>query len=208
MTSTEPKFRRRSAERPTEIVAAAMEVFADKGFAAARLDDIAKRAGVSKGALYLYYETKEELFRAVVRQAVAPNVERMRGALEAFAGPFPQFLAVFAEMIAGALGRTPIGPIVKMIIGEGRNFPELARSWHDEVIAPMLGALSGAIARGQQRGEVKAGDPRLYALQLVGPFMVATIWRETFAPVGAEPIDLEALARQHVATLGKGMLTA
>ena len=206
MADPEPKFRRRSAERPTEIVAAALAVFADKGFAAARLDDIAKRAGVSKGALYLYYETKEDLFRAVVRQQVAPNIDRMRGVLEAFGGPFPQFLGVFAQMIAANLGQTPIGPIVKMIIGEGRNFPELARYWHDEVIAPMLGALAAAIARGQARGEVRAGDARLYALQVVGPFLVATIWRETFAPVGAEPIDIEALARQHLSTLTDGML--
>ena len=207
MTVAQPKFRRRSAERPTEIVAAAMEVFADKGFAAARLDDIAKRAGVSKGALYLYYETKEELFRAVVRQAVAPTIDRMRGALEAFSGPFPQFLAVFAQMIAANLAQTPIGPIVKMIIGEGRNFPELARYWHDEVIAPMLGALAAAVARGQAKGEVRPGDPRLFALQIVGPFLVATIWRETFAPVGGEPIDIQALARQHLATLTDGMLS-
>ena len=206
MADPEPKFRRRSAERPTEIVAAALAVFADKGFAAARLDDIAKRAGVSKGALYLYYETKEDLFRAVVRQAVAPNVDRMRGTLEAFGGPFPQFLGAFAQMIAANLGQMPIGPIVKMIIGEGRNFPELARYWHDEVIAPMLGALAAAIARGQARGEVRAGDARLYALQVVGPFLVATIWRETFAPVGAEPIDIEALARQHLSPLPDGML--
>ena len=208
MADPAPKFRRRSAERPTEIVAAALDVFADKGFAAARLDDIAARAGVSKGALYLYYETKEDLFRAVVRQAVAPNIARMRGALDAFEGPFPDFLGMFARMIAVNLAEIPVGPIVKMIIGEGRNFPELARYWHDEVIAPMLGALAAAVARGQARGEVRPGDPRLFALQVVGPFLVATIWRETFAPVGAEPVDIEALARQHLATLTHGMLTS
>jgi len=183
MTAPEPKFRRRSAERPTEIVAAALDVFSDKGFAAARLDDIAKRAGVSKGALYLYYETKEDLFRAVVRQAVAPNLDRMRAALDAFPGPFPQFLGLFAQMIAANLGRAPVGPIAKMIIGEGRNFPELARYWHDQVVAPMLAALAGAIARGQDRGEVRPGDPRLYAMQMAGPFLLAAIWRETFTPI-------------------------
>ncbi|MEO6340455.1 MAG: TetR/AcrR family transcriptional regulator [Caulobacteraceae bacterium] len=203
---SQPKFRRRSADRPTEIVAAALAVFGDKGFAAARLDDIAKRAGVSKGALYLYYETKEDLFRAVVRQAVAPNVSRMREALAAFPGPFPVFLAMFAQMIAANLGQAPVGPIAKMIIGEGRNFPELARYWHDEVVAPMLAALAGAIERSQAQGEVRPGDPRLYALQMIGPFLMAAIWRETFTPIGAEPIDIEALGRQHLATLQAGML--
>src|SRR3569623_1618221 len=96
----EPKWRRRKEARPAEIVQAALQVFSEKGFAGAKLDEIAARAGVSKGARYLYFETKEDLFRAVVRQAVAPNVERMRGALNAFNGPFPQYLAIFAQMIA------------------------------------------------------------------------------------------------------------
>ena len=203
---TAPKFRRRSADRPTEIVAAAMAIFAEKGFAAARLDDIAARAGVSKGALYLYYETKEDIFRAVVRQAVAPNIAPIRAAIETFPGPFSQFIAAFTQMLPTVLGRSQVGSIAKMIIGESRNFPELARYWHDEVIGPMLAALTAAIARAQARGEVRPGDPRLYAVQMAAPFLLATIWRETFTPVGAEPLDFEALAKQHYATLSTGML--
>jgi AcrR family transcriptional regulator len=201
-----PKFRRRSADRPTEIVDAALAIFAEKGFAAARLDDIAARAGVSKGALYLYYETKEDIFHAVVRQAVAPNIAPIRAAIESFPGSFGQFIAVFAEMIPQVLGRSHVGAIAKMIIGESRNFPELARYWHDEVIGPMLAALSAAVARAQARGEVRPGDPRLFAVQMAAPFLLATIWRETFIPIGAEPVDIDALARQHLATLSAGML--
>jgi len=95
----EPKFRRRKADRPAEILGAAMAVFAEKGFAAARLDEIASRAGVSKGALYLYFETKEELFRAVVEQAIAPNIQAIRAMIAAHPGPFPDLLRLFAGRV-------------------------------------------------------------------------------------------------------------
>jgi AcrR family transcriptional regulator len=201
-----PKFRRRSAERPAEIVAAALAVFAERGFAAARLDEIAARAGVSKGALYLYYETKEDIFHAVVTQAVAPGLAPVRQAIETFDGPFGGFLQTFAEAAASIVAGGPVGPIAKMIIGESRNFPDLARFWHDEVAGPMLAAMAGAIVRAQARGEVRAGEPRLYALQLAAPLLMGALWRETFTPVGAPPLDVERLVRQHFDTLAHGLL--
>jgi AcrR family transcriptional regulator len=204
---TSPKFRRRSADRPAEIVAAALAVFSEKGFAAARLDEIAARAGVSKGALYLYYETKEDIFRAVVSQAVAPGLAPVRVAIAGFDGPFGQFLQTFANAAVAVLAHGPIGPIAKMIIGESRNFPELARLWHDEVAGPMLAAMGGAVARAQARGEVRAGDPRLYALQIAAPLLMGALWRETFVPVGAPPVDAEKLVRQHFDTLAHGLLS-
>lgn len=205
--SGQPRWRRRKDARPAEIVAAALTVFAEKGFAAARLDEIAARAGVSKGALYLYFETKEELFRAVVRDAVAPNIEAVETMAAAYQGDF----ASLARMILGALSQvaatTPLGGVIKMVIGESRNFPELAKVWHDALIARALTLVSGVIARAQDRGEVKAGDPRAYALGLIAPMLLGVIWRETFVPVGADPIDLTALAAQHVETVLSGMLT-
>lgn len=207
MQAGAPKFRRRPEERPGEIVQAALAVFAEKGFAAAKLDEIARRAGVSKGALYLYYETKEELFHAVVTSAVSPNLARVREMLAAFPGPFERLIEMVLPMAAQVMGETPAGSIGKMVIGESRNFPALAREWHDEVVAPMLGALAGAIAAAQGRGEVRAGDARLYAMQLAGPLLMGVLWRETFTPVGAEPVDLQVLAQQHIAVLKAGLLT-
>src|SRR5689334_23527888 len=112
MQTGEPKFRRRKAERPAEIVAAALSVFAEKGFAAARLDEIAARAGVSKGALYLYFETKEEIFRAVVEQAIAPNIQVIRAMVTAHPGPFPELLRLFAERMTQVVDTLPIGGVV------------------------------------------------------------------------------------------------
>jgi AcrR family transcriptional regulator len=202
------KFQRRSEARPGEIAAAALEVFAEKGFAAARLDDIAARAGISKGALYLYFESKEALFGEVVRTAVLPNLELVR-AMAAAAGdlPFPTFIARFTALFAATTVSSPVGGIAKMVVGESRNFPELARLWHDEIVAPMLGLVTGLIEAAQARGEVRQGEPRLYAVQLVAPFLLNVIWRETFVPVGAPPIDVESLARQHAQTLARGLLT-
>ena len=201
----EPKFRRRKADRPAEIVAAALAVFAERGFAAARLDEIARRAGVSKGALYLYFETKDDLFRAVVAQAVAPNIEMIRAMMAAHPGPIADLLRGVATRVGGLIETLPVGGVLKMVIGEARNFPELARVWHDDLVAHVLGALTEAIRAAQARGEVKAGDPRAYALQIIAPMLVGVIWRETFVPVGAKPFDLPALARQHIETMIEGL---
>jgi AcrR family transcriptional regulator len=200
-----PKFRRRKADRPGEIVEAALAVFAEKGFAAARLDEIAARAGVSKGAIYLYFETKEEIFRAVVEQAIAPNIAAVRAMVASHPGPFADLLGAFAAQIAGLIDRLPLGGVIKMVIGEARNFPQIARVWHDQLAAQALGALTDAIRAAQGRGEVRPGDPRAFALQLIAPILMGLIWRETFVPVGAEPFELPALVRQHFETMLRGL---
>jgi AcrR family transcriptional regulator len=201
----EPKFRRRKAERPGEIVHAALQVFAEKGFAAARLDDIARRAGVSKGALYLYFETKEDLFRAVVDQAIAPNLAAVRAMMAAHPGPFADLLRALAGRIGFLVTTLPVGGVVKMVIGESGNFPELARVWHDELIANMLGGLTDAIRKAQARGEVKPGDPRNVAIEVIGPILLGVIWNQVFAPMGVEPFDVPAVASQHVETMIAGL---
>jgi len=201
-----PKFRRRKADRPAEIIGAALSVFAEKGFAAARLDEIAARAGVSKGALYLYFETKEDLFRAVVEQAIAPNIQAVRAMIAAHPGPFADLVRQVPDRIATLLETLPVGGVIKMVIGEAGNFPELARVWHDRLVAQALGAMCDAVAAAQARGEVRPGDPRIYALQLIAPLLVGVIWRETFVPVGAAGFDLRTVAHQHVETMLTGML--
>ncbi len=205
---TAPRWRRRKDDRPGEIVAAALEVFAERGFAAARLDDIAARAGVSKGALYLYFATKEDLFRAVVAEAVAPNLAGVQAAAAAYDGGFADLVRALVPNLARVAAVGPLGGVVKMVIGESRNFPELAKVWHDALIANALAAVSGVIAKAQARGEVKLGDPRVYALGLISPIVLGVIWRETFEPIGAPPFDLPALAEQHVETVLTGMLRA
>jgi AcrR family transcriptional regulator len=203
-----PKFRRRKADRPGEIVQAALQVFAEKGFAAAKLDDIARRAGVSKGALYLYFETKQDLFRAVVDQAIAPNLQLVFQMIAAHPGPFPDLLRLIAERISTLVATLPVGGVLKMVIGEAGNFPELARVWHDDLVAHALGALTKAIAAAQARGEIAPGDPRVYALEIISPILLGVMWREVFVPVGAQAFDVPAVARQHMETMIRGLSTA
>src|ERR1700750_719225 len=104
-----PKFRRRKTDRPGEIIGAALEVFAEKGFAAARLDEIARRAGVSKGALYLYFETKEDIFRAVVGQAIAPNLTVIKAMAAAHPGPLSDLVRGVTAHVAQVVQTQPLG---------------------------------------------------------------------------------------------------
>jgi AcrR family transcriptional regulator len=201
----QPKWRRRAAHRPAEIVAAALEVFAERGFARARLDDIAKAAGVSKGALYLYFETKQDLFRAVVQDAIEPRLLKIRTGVEADL-PFDEAARLGVGVLVSALQSNPrIGGVVKLIISESRNLPELALIWHQSVITPLLSLIVSLVRRGQSSGEVRRGDPELFALGLLGPLVLGLLWRETFEPIGAKPLPLEALASQHLDTVLKGM---
>lgn len=206
--STSPKWRRRADARPAEIVSAAYDIFSEKGFAAARLDDIARRAGVSKGALYLYFATKQDIFEAVVKDAVAPNIEAIETFALAFPGRFEDLIRMMVPRVAEMAERTGLGKVIKMVIGESGNFPEIARIWHDDVIARAIGLLTGVIARAQARGEVRPGDPRQYALSIAGPLLTAVIFRETFVPVGAKPFDIPALMQQHLDALLPGLVTS
>lgn len=203
---TPPRWRRRKTARPGEIAAAALEVFAEKGFAAARLDDIAARAGLSKAALYRYYETKTDLFGAVVAEAVAPNIEAVKAMALAYPGPFAHLAPLLLGQVARLAESLPVGPVLKMVVGESRNFPDLARVWHDTVASQGLAVLTGLIERAQERGEVRPGDPRLHALSVAGPMFMGILWREVFVPVGAEPIPLSALAEQHARTVLSGLI--
>lgn len=205
-TTPAPKWRRRSEARPQEIAAAAYSVFAEKGFAAARLDDIAAAAGVSKGALYLYFETKQDIFEAVVREALAPNLDVVEQLADQHPGPFEDLARMIFPRLAQVATASPLGKVVKMVIAESGNFPELARIWHDTLVARGLGLLTRLIEKAQARGEIKPGDARNYAASLMSPILVAVIFRETFESVGGKPFDIPALMNQHLDVVLPGML--
>ena len=205
---TSPKWRRRAEARPAEIVQAAYQVFSEKGFAAARLDDIAQRAGVSKGALYLYFDNKQDGLRGgrEGRGGAQHRRDREAGARlsrERSSSSFAWWSPRIAEVAASA----NIGKVLKMVVGESGNFPEIARIWHDDVVARGLGLMTALISRAQERGEVRAGDARNHAVSIISPMLVGVIFRETFVPVGAKPFDIPALMQQHLDTVLPGLLT-
>src|SRR5689334_19895810 len=127
------RWRRRKTARPGEIVGAALACFAEYGFAATRLDDVARRAGVTKGTLYLYFPTKEELFKAVVRQTIVPNIARGEAMVDEGAESAPAALARLVAAWAEMTG-TPAGAIPKIVLAESGNFPDIARFYFEEVV--------------------------------------------------------------------------
>ncbi len=199
------KQRRAPAERPQEILAAALEEFVEKGFAAARLDDVARRAGLSKAAIYLYFEDKTALFLGVVRKAVAANLTAVEAMLQAHRGPVGELIPRILEFIAGWIEDTPIALIAKVVIAESRAFPEIGRFYLKEVIGRGLPLLEGLIARGIAEGEFRKVDPALTARSVIGPMLLAIIWRSVFEPIGAAELDARALARHHADLMLHGL---
>jgi AcrR family transcriptional regulator len=173
-------------ERPRQILAAALEVFGEHGLAAARLDDIAKRAGLSKGTIYLYFPNKEELFREMVRHLVVTPLE---GAEREFAstprGATDSVIA-FAREYWAFIRSAQFAPLFRLIHAEIRNFPDLARFYNEEVIARGHGLLASLIERGRQTGEFREMDSRVAARMLMAPLVMHGVWcghRECFGPV-------------------------
>lgn len=201
-----PKWRRQKETRPGDIVRAALDVFSERGFAGAKMEEIAARAGVSKGAPYLYFPTKEDLFAAVVREAVEPNLDPIIQLAQSYDGPLEQVFRMMTQQVAHVAETTSIGRVVKLVISESQTFPEMARIWHDTVISRALGAMATLLERGQQRGEVRPGDPRSHAITIISPLLLGVIFRETFVPIGAKPFDLPALMKQHLDTVLPGLL--
>jgi AcrR family transcriptional regulator len=207
MTAGEkPRRQRRKQARPGEIIDAAMDVFAEKGFAATKLEEVARRAGVAKGTLYLYFETKDDLFRAVARAAIASNLEAIERAATAFDGSLADLVPLLLARAASGMGDNRIPAIARMVIAEARSFPDLARIWHDDVASKVLGLVTCIVARAQARGEVAEGDPRLHAFSILGPMLAALLFHQVFGGVGAPLPDLGALATQHANTVLRGLL--
>jgi AcrR family transcriptional regulator len=197
-----PRRRQRRKEaRPAEIVAAAVEVFAEKGFGAAKLEEVARRAGVAKGTVFVYFPTKHDLFGAVARTAVSTNFDRIADAAN---GPLAEFVTALLTQ-AALVGASPVAGMVRLLVAEARSFPDIAQVWHDEVVGKMLGLLTTAVENAQARGEVRAGNARLYAFSILGPMLAGVIFREVFREAGAELPDLQALARQHALAILRGL---
>jgi AcrR family transcriptional regulator len=209
---TEPRWQRRKDARPAELLAAALEVFTEKGYAGARLDDIAARAGVSKGTLYLYFANKEELFQAVVRDGLVSPLAEARAVIDAYAGPAAELLRFILLRCWERIGATRLIAIPKLIVAEAANFPDIARFYFREVIAPTHAALSAIVARGVARGEFRPVDPAIVASLIAAPFMLVSAWRFGVGPVIepalAAPGHGRALLDAHIDMLLRGLGSA
>ncbi|MBB2485732.1 TetR/AcrR family transcriptional regulator [Mitsuaria sp. WAJ17] len=174
-----PRQRRKEA-RPQELLAAALELFVEKGFAATRSEEVAQRAGVSKGTLYLYYPSKEELFKAMVRESLSSRIAEASVMIAQFEGPTPQLLHRVMHMWWAEVGLSPAGGITKIMMAEARNFPELASFFHEEVIAPTQALLAQVIQRGIDSGEFRPVSPQMTVQVLIGPMLHLVLFQHSF----------------------------
>ena len=176
----EPRFQRRKEDRPQEITAAAFEVFAEKGYSGARVEEVAKRAGVSKGLLYLYFETKEELFKAVVKHVVVSCVDALLDALDTSELSSEEFirgpLLEFMKQVPGS----PIAVVIKLLMMEGQRHPDLVDFYWDNVVSRGLTAISAFIRRGVERGEFRETAVTDMPQVVLAPMMLSMIWRLLF----------------------------
>ena len=199
-----PRWRRRKEARPDEILAAALASFAERGFAATRLDDVAARAGISKGTLYLYFNGKEELFEAVVRAALVPNLERLEALSATFDGPSAQLLERLLLTIAGVVD-SQVGAIPKLVIAEAGNFPELARFYLDEVVRRGLRLIGTIVRRGIGRGEFRPIDVDHAVFCVIAPMLLAALWKRSLEPHDEAPLDAQALAQAQLDLVLRGL---
>ena len=199
------RWQRRKDARPPEILDAALEVFAQKGFAATRLDDVAAKAGITKGTIYLYFDSKQALFEALARQSIGAQIDQVCAQLAQFPGSSADLL----RLVLSTLGHFAITSdrvvLPRLVLAEAANFPELAEFWRREVIERGVGLMSGIIARGIEKGEFRKIDLQHAARLCVAPILVIVLWRTSFARFDTEPYDYQGLIDAHLQTLLKGL---
>jgi AcrR family transcriptional regulator len=201
------RWSRRKQARPEEITRAALELFVERGFAATRLEDVAARAGVSKGTLYLYFANKEELFKAVVREGLVSPLAQMRQLAERHTGSAIELLRTLIEGWWARIGSTPLSGIPKLVIAEARNFPEIGRFYLEEVVEPGQRTIARIVERGIERGEFRRVDPREAALLVAAPMLMIALWRNSLgccAPPDAG-LDPRRLLELHLESLQRAL---
>jgi AcrR family transcriptional regulator len=205
-----PSRQRRKQARPQELLEAALAVFVEKGFAAARSEDLAARAGVSKGLLYVYYPSKEELFKAVIRHHLSNLIAEGQALVDAYSGPTPALLQELIAVWWERFGSTPAAGLHKVIVAEVRNFPDLAQFYADEVIVPADRLFSSAVARGIERGEFRALPVHDVAHVLIAPLIFLALHQHSFGacPVHGVDLDPHTMMRTHLDLLLRGLMAA
>ncbi|MBP6578939.1 TetR family transcriptional regulator [Acidovorax temperans] len=177
-----PKRSRRKEARPGELLEAALDLFVEKGFAATRVDDVAARAGVSKGTLFLYFPSKEELFKAVVRENIVGRFTEWNNALESFVGNTSEVLTYCYQVWWERIGATKASGITKLMFSEAQNFPEIAQFYQQEVILPGRALIRRILQRGMERGEFRQMDLEYGTYIVLAPMMFLMLWNNSMGP--------------------------
>ncbi len=202
-----PRQRRKDA-RPQELLDAALQLFVEKGFAATRIDEVARVAGVSKGTLYLYYPSKEDLFKAVVRQKLGALIAEGGEIAAQHQGSVSELLVLLMRTWWERVGNTPAAGIHKIVLSEVRNFPELAQFYADEVITPADQLFCQCVQRGIERGEFRPMPLQEVAHALIAPVIFLALHQHSFGccPIsGDEGIEPQRLLDTHLDLVLRGL---
>lgn len=199
------RWQRRKDARPTELLDAALAEFFEKGFSAARLEDIAARAGVSKGTVYLYFASKEEMFEALVRAIPRANVEQARALAADQSVPAEDLLRRLLQFMGALMDDERMMKFPRLIISDGGRFPKLAETYNREVISHGVGIFSTLIERGISEGTFREVDSRKAAFAAIAPLLFTAIWRTTFERFDDEPFDAPRFIAQHIETFVRGI---
>jgi AcrR family transcriptional regulator len=199
------RWKRRKEARPQELTAAALELFVEKGFAATRLDEIAARAGVSKGTLYLYFDSKEDLFKAVIREGLLPLLAEGEELMASMPGPASELFRAIVLRWWEIVGEGPIGGIPKLIFAEARNFPEIARFYADEVIERGKRLFVAVFRRGIDSGEFRHFDPQSLVHIVISPLIMRVIWKHSLDCCGVTNVPLDDYLREYLELTLRGL---
>lgn len=203
---TKPRWERRKDARPQELLAAALDQFVERGYAATRLEDVAKHAGVSKGTLYLYFDNKEELFKAVVRANIVATIGEAEQDADAFGGPSGELLGTLLMKWWAEICATKLGGITKLMLAEGNNFPELAQFYNEEVVARGSNLFTKVLQRGIARGEFRPVDPVVMTQVLIAPVLMLMMWTHSFMPTcDMPPVAPQAFMETFIRTTLRGL---
>ena len=200
-----PRWRRRSEARPGEIVEAALDLFVEKGFSATKMDEIARRAGVTKGTVYLYFPSKEDLFRAVVEEMMGPNLESGERMLAEHRGSARDLVA---DLIRGwwrLIGSSRVACLSKLMTGEAANFPHLAQYYMDQVVVRGRRIFEQAIQRGIEGGEFRAVPLAGAARMAIAPLVHASVYQRSMLAFDPEPWEMESFLNLHIDMFLRGL---
>ena len=202
------KRERRKEARPGELLQAALELFVEKGYAATRAEEVATRAGVSKGTLFLYFSSKEDLFKAVIQSNLSRHFMAWNQEFDGFEGSSADMLAYGLTSWWTQIGSTLAGGITKLVMSEARNFPEIAAFYEREVVKPGQHLIERILQRGIDQGEFRAMDVHHVCMSLVSAMMFLMMWKHSLGPCSATnpSFDPETFLLTHLNTLLNGLL--
>ncbi|MFZ2269419.1 MAG: TetR/AcrR family transcriptional regulator [Azonexus sp.] len=202
---TTPVRKRRKEARPAELTAAALGLFVEKGFAATRLEDVAARAGVSKGTLYLYFDSKEALFKAVIQEGIVPVMRENEEIAARHTGGSFELLEKLLANWWGKIGQTGFAGIPKLMVAEARNFPEIAQYYYENVIRRGRALVGSALERGMASGEFRRMDVETTIDVIIAPILMLLIWRFSLACCQCGDGDPQRYLQIHLDLLRQGL---